>query len=322
MRRLATAGIYSCLLVLVAGPALNAQDEATEPGAAYQRVELPRVDLAIEVPVGWGTKTGMNPGTFYLLGDEYDGLPGLTEWGVLEVWSRGGLPGGRCRLEMLEDVPVTLSAHAEQLAKLGGVDAGSDDEPAVAAMLQLPIGEAAMNGYSSVVSDGGRVSYVFESADRRFAFSCRADSRDIDAWRRMAESIEPLREPPVQRHRVDGFKTLVPVVDPSLEGSLDGSLMNAGCWSTWWLEYGDGTFEERLVCELMNDPVDPPAWQASWPTEQVTLTGGACEWTSDFWAVTDGSDVHASSYEVTTTPSGRVLGFAAYPAEALDCPVE
>lgn len=115
---------------------------------------------------------------------------------------------------------------------------------------------------------------------------------------------------------VTDFSTIMLVADGD---SLDGSVMSADClWATW-IEYEDGTYEERLECMLSDDPVDPPEWQGVRPTETVTVGGGECEWTSDFWFATDGSDVWASSYEFTITPDGRVVGGTTYGAELLDC---
>lgn len=43
-------------------------------------------------------------------------------------------------------------------------------------------------------------------------------------------------------------------------------------------------------------------------------------WRSDYWYQTDRSEVVASSFEITVTPTGRVYAMSTYPAEPLDCP--
>jgi hypothetical protein len=40
---------------------------------------------------------------------------------------------------------------------------------------------------------------------------------------------------------------------------------------------------------------------------------------SDFWTVTDGSEIWATSYELTVTPDGHVQGTSTYSAELLEC---
>jgi len=95
--------------------------------------------------------------------------------------------------------------------------------------------------------------------------------------------------------------------------------MSAWCDQAFWIELDDGTFEERLECRLTNDPVEPIESQGAPPTETVTTSGGACEWTSEFWMVHDGSEVWASSWSVTVEPDGQVSGTSTYEVESLEC---
>ena len=64
----------------------------------------------------------------------------------------------------------------------------------------------------------------------------------------------------------------------------------------------------------------PTQLAATWPTEEVSLFGGRCEWTSDYWTVTDGSEVYARSWHITVTAEGQVIGVSRYGPELLECP--
>jgi hypothetical protein len=98
--------------------------------------------------------------------------------------------------------------------------------------------------------------------------------------------------------------------------------MNAWCDRALWIEHADGTFEERLRCALTDDPVDPPEEQGVPPAETRIVSGGACEWLSDFWLNYDGSRFFAESWSMSVEPDGTVLGVSIYGAEALECPTE
>jgi len=207
-------------------------------------------------------------------------------------------------------------------------------EPAMAPLvttMRLPIGEAARADYITV-TERPASAYVFDLDGIRYVFDCWAETADRDAWRSVAETFESLTgEPPspalqpvevpedaVAWDEVRDFGSVVPVTDADIEASL----VSAWCDRALWIEYADGTFEERFECTLTDEPVDPPEWQAMWPTETVTVAGGECEWLSDFWTRTDGSEVWAGSYAVTVGPDGRLVGSASYAAELLECEVE
>lgn len=95
--------------------------------------------------------------------------------------------------------------------------------------------------------------------------------------------------------------------------------MTAECEQVLWLEHADGSFEERLGCVLTDEPVDPPADQGGLPQERLPLSGGECEWVSDFWAETDGSEVWASSWSVVVDFDGSATAQSWYSPEELRC---
>ncbi|MEA2027138.1 MAG: hypothetical protein U9O18_10650, partial [Chloroflexota bacterium] len=190
----------------------------------------------------------------------------------------------------------------------------------------LSIGEAVR--VIETAPDGAADSiYLFDVAGAREYLVCGASTLPDDAWLSVAETIEPLEpaavddDPPdlpddaVAWSVVKQFGTQLPVADPA----GDAWLMSAWCDRAFWIELDDGTYEERLECRLTNDPVEPIEQQAKWPAETVTLSGGACEWTSDFWPVHDGSEVWASSWSVSVEPDGGVVGTSKYAAELLGC---
>ena len=97
------------------------------------------------------------------------------------------------------------------------------------------------------------------------------------------------------------------------------SLMRATCTSLVRVERPDGSATEIQNCELNDYPVMIPEFQGTPPTTTFVHTGGACQWHSDYWFHTAGSDVLAASFLYTVTPSGHVHVKSEYPADPLDC---
>ena len=95
--------------------------------------------------------------------------------------------------------------------------------------------------------------------------------------------------------------------------------MRAWCDRALWIEYADGTYEERIACTLTDDPVEPPEAQGVPPSETLVLSGGACEWISEYWYLTDESEIWASGWTLMVHPDGEVLGLSRYDTEAIDC---
>ena len=88
------------------------------------------------------------------------------------------------------------------------------------------------------------------------------------------------------------------------------------------VEAADGSAQEFMSCQLSDEPVMEPDFQGSAPESVVIDAGGECIWTSDYWYTKDESEVKASAFEMTVTPSGRVFAWSSFPAEPLDCPEE
>ncbi len=97
------------------------------------------------------------------------------------------------------------------------------------------------------------------------------------------------------------------------------SLMRANCSSLIRIERPDGSAIEIQDCLLSDEPVMIPAFQGAPPNRAFVNGGGPCVWTSDYWFTVAGTDVSASSFRYTVTPSGRVHVRSEYPAEPLSC---
>ena len=122
---------------------------------------------------------------------------------------------------------------------------------------------------------------------------------------------------------IEDFPTVVAVVDPATTPDFPvGSLSRAVCDVLVRIEAEDGSAEEWMSCQLSDEPVMVPEFQGVAPESPIVDAGGECVWTSDFWYTKDESEIKASAFELTVTPSGRVFSWSSYPAEPLDCPEE
>lgn len=120
---------------------------------------------------------------------------------------------------------------------------------------------------------------------------------------------------------IEDFPTVVSVVDPAATPDFPvGSLSRADCDVLVRIQAEDGSAEEWMSCQLSDEPVMVPEFQGMAPEDPIVDAGGECIWTSDYWYTNDGSEVKASAFELTVTPSGRVFAWSSYPAEPLDCP--
>jgi hypothetical protein len=122
---------------------------------------------------------------------------------------------------------------------------------------------------------------------------------------------------------LEDVATVVVVRDPATTPDFPvGSLSRADCAVLVRIVAEDGSSEEFQSCTLSDEPVMIPENQGTAPEATVTDAGGECIWSSDYHYTVDESDVKASAFEVTITPSGRVSAWSSYPAEPLDCPEE
>jgi hypothetical protein len=95
--------------------------------------------------------------------------------------------------------------------------------------------------------------------------------------------------------------------------------MRADCAVAVRIPAEDGSATEWMACQLSDEPVMIPENQGVPPDATVTYSGGPCTWVSDFLANSEGIDVFADTFEVTVTPSGRVLAWSTYAAEPAEC---
>jgi hypothetical protein len=300
-----------------------------------ERIEVVEADTAVALPRGWDVAVEMTREVYQRSSD--DGAAAhVTYWDVLTAESG---TGDWCGLYRYDDVPMSLDEHAAELA--ARFEAGLGDDSTVSATL-APIGEVIGHqiDLSSTMTLEVARTYLFEVGGIRYDLTCASQRGDTSLWPAIAASVELLARAPaepsppgddgepdippeaVSWHSVEDYCTVVAVRDTSAADSLEASLMRADCSSAVWIQYPDGRFEERIRCALSDEPVDPPDRQGAPPTEVVHVHGGACEWTSDYWAVTDGSEIWASSYELAVTPEGEVSASAWFEPELLDCPEE
>ncbi len=299
--------------------------ESGAPAADAQRVELPEAGLALSFPADWSVDRQIEEFEMDLPPEIED----LGPAGARRILRASPSDDTLCKVWVFEASPMSIEEHAAWIERTNAEDPEFDGTVEVTS-IQLPAALAIRldSGYPAL--EVWSTTYLVESGDRRYQLNCFADDRAPDDYLSIAESIELLGggssdQPDIPADAaawfsVEDFGSVVEVVDTSIAGSLDSSLMRTDCRRALWIEHADGSFEERIECTLSEDPVDPPEWQGTWPSETVRVRGGACEWTSDYWSVTDGSEVWASSYELTVSPDGHVVGSSRYAAELLDCP--
>jgi hypothetical protein len=116
-----------------------------------------------------------------------------------------------------------------------------------------------------------------------------------------------------QAEVVQDFASSIRFTDPTTGEPVHGLV---DCQVLVRVEAEDGSATEWQACTISQDQ---PMGPLTAPATPVTETSGECIWTSDYWAVTDGSEVGASSVELTVTPTGRAYMWTTYPAVPLDC---
>ena len=318
MRRVVYGVLLAGSLAWSGGGVATAQadTDAADP-VTFERVEVAEAGIAVSFPSHWSIKMKMERELSDLPPEVPAGGPARL-WDVLVATS--GWDFTSCFVQWFEDMPISLEEHAGTIAERIAAD---PDWTSEVAHIQLAAGDAFQVDHR--VSDEGVFvnGYLLESGSDHYYLQCLDMAPFEDDYRFIAETIELVgAEPPdepapdvapgiVSADAVTGLESVVEVAD--------GLFMSADCELAVWVQFEDDTFREWLSCTLSADPVDPPEQQGAPPTQLVSTSGGECEWVSDYWSITDGSEVYASSYEMTVTPDGRVFGSSTYGAEALDC---
>jgi len=96
-------------------------------------------------------------------------------------------------------------------------------------------------------------------------------------------------------------------------------LIFAECDVLQRVELPDGSAKETQRCQIVGPFIEFPG---TLPDQAFNDSAQECVWGSDYWRLTDGSGVIASSYHVTVTPSGSVHVTSTYPSDPLtleDC---
>jgi hypothetical protein len=100
------------------------------------------------------------------------------------------------------------------------------------------------------------------------------------------------------------------------------SVSRATCQVVVNMQADDGSSQQFQSCTLNDEPVMIPENQGVAPEATITVAGGECIWTSDYFYAIDESIVAASAFELVVTPSGHAFAWSSYPSEPLVCPEE
>ncbi len=289
----------------------------SESGAGeLRRIELPDAGVAVSFPSDFWTDLEPVPYQMGLPPDATETTPVTT---LVVAWEDDGVD---CGFEAFESNPLTLEEHAAWIEQFGREQ--PDFEGTVDhASVPLPIGDAVRVDGDHQGHGVWTTIYLVDHGETRYQLYCRDDQRAADDYLSIAETIELLDDelPPgvpddaVSWDVVEGYPSQLPVSEEQ-EGAW---LMRAWCDRALWIEYADGTYEERIACTLTDDPVEPPEAQGVPPSETLVLSGGACEWISEYWYLTDESEIWASGWTLMVHPDGEVLGLSRYDTEAIDC---
>ena len=302
----------------VVGPEPDVEDQRDD-GTDPDLIELPGAGVAISLSPAWEVDT-VQEQLRAALPPEYgeSATAPLTQFLVAFEHDEGWW----CAVYRFDETPLSLD---EQAAWSESLAASDPDDPATVDIspVTLPVGDA-VRVFKDYEYSADRVAYLFDLDGYRFDVSCGGEVVPDDAWLSVVATVERLgAEPTEDRPRgvpadaaawyeVGSFESLIPVDETRT--------MRATCERALWIEFPDETFAERVECTLSDDPVDPSESQGEVPAETVTVEGGACEWVSDFWVATDGSEVWADSWSMVIEPDGSVTGTSVYGAELLECP--
>jgi len=325
MRRSISAVFAALLLTIGAGQAAMAQSASTGTDQDLVRVEVPEAGIALSFPSDLDVEVLMER-------EDVELPPELAGSEPAYVWTTVvGLDedGYGCIVSMYEANPLSIEEHVDWIAR------GFADEPEFGGTVEsapvvLPAGDATRIDLDGTASGFFGTGYLFELDGVRYQLKCAAEARTQDDWLAIAETIEsiplvPLELDPGPLASMPGvdlvmdFSTEVSVVDPSTPGFPEGALMKADCDFALRIEADDGSATEWLACTLSDEPIEPPEYQGTPPSASFTVTGGECSWESDYLRISSRSQVAASGFELTVTPSGQVFGWSSYPAEPLDC---
>lgn len=126
------------------------------------------------------------------------------------------------------------------------------------------------------------------------------------------------------RDTLQDFTSLVPVnTNPPTAGEVF-------CKELKRSEKKDGTAKETQQCELtgtfyvidydLNEFVLCAEAECGPPEGKFNMTGGPCEWWSDYWYLQEESvDVLADGWELSISKKGKVHATSTYPAVPIDC---
>ena len=255
-----------------------------------ERVELPEAGIAMELPRDWEIDLTMKERELALpsgLSDE-----GAISW--VDLLYAEGASGDACGLELHHDPPLALWEHAEVLASA----MLEDDPDGWHADVRATVVNGELGRQVDLLSErtmGVARAHIWDSGPVRFVLTCGTDLVFNRSWLSMAESVElleggPAPAPQPTPESADVVDDIVDVVNSWESEPFDKfvyvsetEMMRASCDRAVWIEHTDGTWAERIDCQLTLEPVDPPAVQGEIPTKALTYQGGACEWPSDYW---------------------------------------
>jgi len=314
MRRLIVL-VLAVALASMSAATVAAQEPEADPETSAERVEAPEAGIAMTFPGEWSVVVQMVRHEAELPAELSESAP-VDFWIVMEA---GAPDGSGCELVM----------YGEWIRR--NYDADESTSSVSSTSIGLPVGDAVRLDIAT--EDEAFVTiHLFESQGARYQLRCGASDRRDDDWLSIAETLEAIALEPLDLTEPEeaslgrgldvvlDFSTVVSVVEPDAPEFPAASLMNADCAFALWIPAEDGSAREWLACTLSDAPLEPAEQQGEPPVEMLTESGGECLWRSDYWYQMARSQVVASAYELTVTPSGQVFGWSDYPAEPLDCP--
>lgn len=312
-------------------PTSGARVTLTAGAYELERVDLPEVGIAMQLPTDWELEVMAEARELPLPPDYLDDAP----MPFMQALYTEGPSGDWCSLQIHSETALDVHQHGDLQAAMWSADAPADMH-VVNTIDFLADGLARHVDLISETNPGVARAHIIDVGPVRLVLTCGSSIGVSRSWRDMADTIELLEDvtvpepdpepeaPPAEEPEgadipedavawdaVGPYTTVVPVTE--------AEEMTASCTRALWIEFADGSFEERIECLLSYDPVGPDYVQGIWPLTDVKLEGGECQWYSDFWKENDDSVVWAESWEITAETDGHVDGRSWYGPYELDC---
>ncbi len=183
-----------------------------EPGSyLLERVELPQVGIAMDLPPAWEVDVIAEERELALPPDHADDGPVA----YLQVLSAEGASGDWCSLQVHPDNPLTTREHAELQAASWMADAPEGFH----AVVEFTVVGAELADQVDLISDtnpGLARAHIWDSGSTRLVLTCGSDIVFNRSWLPMADSVELLDAEPAEAPET-GRPDAEPVETPESE---------------------------------------------------------------------------------------------------------